>query len=112
MRDTIDNMTAAEAIISKTITCIYEDMPEQKSYHARTALFQINIMVSGLLFQPSNEPYHHRVLTVATTCKQIVESQPYMDFYEKQVYLNAAQIAEDFYEAVMYHSNMEAPLPF
>lgn len=112
MRDTIDNMTAAEAIISKTIGYIYRDVPEQKGYHARSALFQINILVEGMLFRPSTEPYHHRVLTVANMCRQRVEEKPYMDFYEKKVYENAAQVAEDFYEAIMYHSNMEAPLPF
>lgn len=112
MRDTIDNMTAAEAIISKTTEYIYKDVPEKKGFHARSALFQINILVSGMLFRPSTEPYHHRVLTLATMFRQEVASKPYMDFYEKKVYENAANIAEDFYEAVMYHSNMEAPLPF
>lgn len=109
-RDTIDGKTAAEAILSNIIELV-ANMPESKAVHARSAIMLVNRMVAKHLFTPSDVPHHHRVATVSELCSQAAE-RPYIDSYEKQVYANAADTARDFYDAVMYHSNMEAPLPF
>ena len=109
-RDTIDGKTAAESILTQAVELV-ANMPEDSAFHARTALMQINRMVATLLFKPSNKPYHHRVLKVAFMCRQ-ASQRDYLDSLERQVYEAAAETATDFYDAVMHHANMEAPLPF
>lgn len=109
-RDTIDGMTAAESILTQAITLV-SDLPESQAFHARSAVMQINRMVVTQLFTSSDKPYHHRVLKVSHMCKQAA-SRDFIDRYEKQVFDAAAVTASDFYEAVMHHANMEAPLPF
>ena len=108
-RDTINGRTGAEAILSGIIELVAH-MPSAKAFHARMAIMQINRMVVAQLFTPSDKPYHHRVLKVAHVCNQ--EAANAYDKYEKQVFDLAAETATDFYDAVMHHSNMEAPLPF
>jgi len=109
-RDTIDGRTAAEAILSSSIELV-ANMPADDAFHARSAVMQINRMVVTQLFTPSDKPYHHRVLKVSHFCKQAA-SRDFIDKYEKQVFDAAAVTAADFYEAIMHHSHMEAPLPF
>lgn len=109
-RDTIDGKTAAESILTQAVE-LCANVPEPESFHARSALMQINRMVAAQLFTASNVPYHHRVLKVAYVCKEEA-SRPYIDRHEKNIFDSAAETAMDFYDAVMHHANMEAPLPF
>lgn len=108
-RDTIDGKTGAEAILSGIIELVAH-MPSAQAFHARSAIMQINRMAVAHLFTPSSKPYHHRLLKVAHVCNQ--EAATAYDKYEKQVFDLAAETAIEFYDAVMHHSNMEAPLPF
>lgn len=109
-RDTINGMTAAESILTQSVELV-ANMPESSAFHARSATMQINRMVVSQLFKPSDKPYHHRVLKVAFLCKQAAK-RDFIDNLEKQVFEATAETANDYYEAVMHHSNMEAPLPF
>jgi hypothetical protein len=71
----------------------------------------VNRMVVKELYQPSERPYHLRVADIGTDCMYL-SKKACLDKYEKQVYETVATIAHDYYEAVMYHEHMEAPLPF
>ncbi len=86
-RDTIDGKTAAESILTRTVELV-ANMPDASSFHARTALMQINRMVATLLFKNSDTPYHHRVMKVAFMCSQAAE-RDYIDRLERQVYEEA-----------------------
>jgi len=109
-RDTIDGMTAAETILSTIIEQV-ANFPTDSAHHARSAVISINHLVVDQLFKPSDKSYHHRVLDVSLVCNTRSQ-KPYIDRYEQQVYKTAATTALDYYEAVMYHEHMEAPLPF
>jgi hypothetical protein len=109
-RDTIDGMTAAETILSTIIEQV-ANFPTDSAHHARSAVMSINRVVAEHLFVQSDKPYHHRVLDVSLLCNTRSQ-KPYIDKYEQQVYKTAATTALDYYEAVMYHEHMEAPLPF
>ena len=110
-RDTIDGKTAAEAILSRIIEQV-ANMPTDSAFHARSAVMVVNRMVVDKLYQPSSRAYHLRVTDVGIECKAMSE-RPYIDKYEKQVYEAVANTAKDYFDAVTYHENMEAPsLPF
>ena len=110
-RDTIDGKTAAEAILSRIIEQV-ANMPTDSAFHARSAVMVVNRMVVDKLYQPSSRAYHLRVSDVGAACMHLA-TRPYIDKYEKQVYEAVANTAKDYFDAVTYHENMEAPsLPF
>ena len=109
-RDTINGMTAAESILSHVIEQV-ANMPSDSAFHARSAVMVVNRMVMEQLYKPSSKAYHLRVADVGIACRTLAE-KPCLDKYEKQVYEAVERVAYDYYEAVMYHENMEAPLPF
>lgn len=109
-RDTIDGMTAAEAILSRIIEEVAH-MPSDSAFHARQAIMIVNRMIMKKLYVPSDRPYHLRVMDIGGDCCSLA-AKPCLDKYGKQVYQTVERVAYDYYETVEYHENMEAPLPF
>ncbi len=109
-RDTIESMTAGEAILLAANTAALS-VPAAKSHFALMALIAVTRWVREDICQPQH-------ICMVKACNAIYDRAEYAfnqtkDVYESTVYAAVMQTAHDFSLTLDYNLSMEAPsLPF